>query len=92
MDFCVVYACENPRNFWMPEPIFIKLSMYIMAPEPISMVYLTNPFHQSVCVCIPPIVARQRLGKQVSAATNTRNNKIIVGRVCLWVYVSPYRY
>jgi hypothetical protein len=35
--------------------------------------------------CIPPFIARQRLGKHVPAATNTRKNKIIVGHVCLWV-------
>jgi hypothetical protein len=32
-----------------------------------------------VCVCIPPIVARQRLGR--SGNEYTRNNRIIVGRV-----------
>jgi hypothetical protein len=32
-------------------------------------------------MCNPPIVARQRLGKQVSAATNTRKNRKVVGRV-----------
>jgi hypothetical protein len=26
-------------NFWMYEPIFIKLGMYIIAPKPISMAY-----------------------------------------------------
>jgi hypothetical protein len=31
--------------------------------------------------CIPPFVARQRLGKHVPAATNTRNNRRIFGRV-----------
>jgi hypothetical protein len=32
-----------------------------------------------------PIVARQRLDKHVLAKTNTRSNKMSVGRVCLWV-------
>jgi hypothetical protein len=27
----------------MPEPIFMKLGMYIMAPEPISTAYFRNP-------------------------------------------------
>jgi hypothetical protein len=36
-------------------------------------------------VCIPPIVAGQRLGSTVPAVTNTLNNRRIVGRVCLWV-------
>jgi hypothetical protein len=50
-------------NFWIPKPIFMKLGMYVMAPEPISMAYFTNPSHQSVCLCIPRMVARKRLGK-----------------------------
>jgi hypothetical protein len=48
----------------MPEPIFMKPGMYIMAPEPISTAYFINPSHQSVCLYVySPIVARQRLGK-----------------------------
>jgi hypothetical protein len=44
--------------------------MYIMAPEPISTVYFINSSH--LCVYVhPPIVHRQRLGKNVTAATNT---------------------
>jgi hypothetical protein len=35
--------------------------------------------------CFSPVIARQRPGKHVPAATNTRNNKRIAGRVCLWV-------
>jgi hypothetical protein len=46
--------------------------MYIMAPEPVSTAYYINPSHQSVCIYVYPlIVARQRLGKKVTAATNT---------------------
>jgi hypothetical protein len=47
-------------NFWMPEPIFMKLGMCIMAPEPISTVYFINPFHQSVCLYLypPPSLSR----------------------------------
>jgi hypothetical protein len=56
----------------MAEPIFMKLGMYIMAPEPIPTAYFINPSHQSVCLYVyPPIVAKQRLGKNVTAATNT---------------------
>jgi hypothetical protein len=52
--------------------IFIKLGMYIMAPEPISMAYFINPSHQSVCLYVyPPIIARQQLGKNISRAMNT---------------------
>jgi hypothetical protein len=62
-------------NFRMAEPVF----MYITAPKPISAVYFINPFHQSVCLyvypilwllrkgsvkCIPPFVAKQRLSSK----------------------------
>jgi hypothetical protein len=36
----------------MPEPIFIKLGLYIMAPEPMSTAYFINPSHQSVCLYV----------------------------------------
>jgi hypothetical protein len=95
------YVSVNPPvNFGMNEPIFNKLGICIMAPEPISMAYFINPSYQSVCLCILHIVARQRLGKciplfgttqrigrHVSESTNARNNWRIVGRVCLWVCV-----
>jgi hypothetical protein len=32
-------------------------------------------------MCIPPIIAKQRLGKHVPAATNTRINRKIVGHI-----------
>jgi hypothetical protein len=42
--------------------------MYIMAPEPILMVYFINHFHKSVCLYVyPTIVARQRLCRHVPA-------------------------
>jgi hypothetical protein len=51
-----VYApYHHPR---IPEPVFMKLGMYVMAPEPNTTVYFINPFHPSVCLC-PRIVARQ---------------------------------
>jgi hypothetical protein len=54
----------------MPEPMFIKLGMCIMAPEPISMAYFINPSHQSVCLHMYPLIsAKQRLGENV---TDTR--------------------
>jgi hypothetical protein len=59
----------------------LLFGMYIMASEPISVAYLINPSHQSVCMYVyPSIVARQELGKHVLAVTNTRNNRT-VGRV-----------
>jgi hypothetical protein len=55
----------------MPEPIFMKLGMYIMSPDPISMVYFINPSDQSVCLyAYPYVVAGQRL-RIVTIATNT---------------------
>jgi hypothetical protein len=57
----------------LPEPIFMKLSMYIMAPEPISKAFLINPSYHFMCLHVYPFtVARQRLGKNVAAATNTQ--------------------
>jgi hypothetical protein len=68
------------------EPIFMKLGMYIMATVPISTACFINPSHHSVYVCmyIPCFTARQRLGKHVPAPANSRNNRRIVERVCLW--------
>jgi hypothetical protein len=67
-----MFVNSRPVNFWMPEPNFMKLGMYITAPEPILTTYFINPSHQSVCLYVhPSIVVRQRLGKNVTAATNT---------------------
>jgi hypothetical protein len=44
--------------------------MYIAAPEPILTAHLINPSHQSVSLCVSPIVARQRLSKNVTAENN----------------------
>jgi hypothetical protein len=50
-----------------------------MALALISAAYFINPSRQSVFLYVyPTIVARQRLGKNVSATTNTRNNRIAV--------------
>jgi hypothetical protein len=77
----------------------MKVGMHIMAPEPISMALL-HKYLTLVCVpvclpqlsllgkgsvkCIPALVDRQWLGTQVPAATNTRNNGRIVGRVIFY--------
>jgi hypothetical protein len=72
MTMLSVCLCIPSINFRMPEPIFMKLDMYIVAPEPISMVYFINPSHQPVCLYVyPHIIARQRLDKNVTTATNT---------------------
>jgi hypothetical protein len=52
----------------MAEQMFMKLGMYIMAAEPISTAYFINTSHLYV---YPRTVARQRLGKNVTAATKT---------------------
>jgi hypothetical protein len=66
----------------MPEQIFTELGMYIMASEPISTAYFINPCHQSM---YPPIVARQRLGKNFTAATNTHATvEELFGRVVFY--------
>jgi hypothetical protein len=51
---CCLYI--PPINFWVPEPVFTKLDVYIMAPEPISAAYFINPSHQSVCLYILSLV------------------------------------
>jgi hypothetical protein len=73
---CCVCELPRPIHFWMPEPIFMKLGMYIIAT-----VYFVNPSHQSMCLYVyHPVVAKQRLGKNVTAVINKGNNRII-GRV-----------
>jgi hypothetical protein len=45
--------------------------MRIITLEPVLRAYFTNRSHQSVSIHVSPIVARERLGKNVTAATNT---------------------
>jgi hypothetical protein len=47
---CLCVCVYPPINFWMPEPIFMKLGTYITAPEPISKASLKNPSHHFVCI------------------------------------------
>jgi hypothetical protein len=55
----------------MPGPIYMNLGMYTMAPEPISTAYFVSPSHQPVGLYVyPAVVARQRLGKNFTAASN----------------------
>jgi imidazoleglycerol phosphate synthase glutamine amidotransferase subunit HisH len=62
----------------MPEPVFMKLGMYIMAPEPIITVYFIHFSYKSVSVCVSHIVARQRFDKSFTAAIT---RAAIVGRI-----------
>jgi hypothetical protein len=63
---------------WIPppqsKPIFIKLCIYIMTTEPISMAYFINLSHQSVCAYVyAPTVTRQRLCKNITVEMNTHS-------------------
>jgi hypothetical protein len=70
---CCLCIHVSPHQLWMVELICMKLGMCIMAPEPISTTHFINPSHQSVCIYVyPPIVARQRLGKNGTAPTDTQ--------------------
>jgi hypothetical protein len=76
VGLCDLHALRvsSPINFWMAGPIFLKFGMYIMIPDFISTADFINPSHQSVCLLLyvySPIVARQRLPKNFTAATNT---------------------
>jgi hypothetical protein len=54
---CLCVCLRNPpppANFWMAEPISMKLGTYIMAPEPISTAYFIKPAYQSVCLHVYP--------------------------------------
>jgi hypothetical protein len=46
----------NPplKKLFVPEPVFMKLGMYVMTLKTISMAYFINPSHQSVCLYVPP--------------------------------------
>jgi hypothetical protein len=70
---CSVCVCASPHiKFRMSEQSFMKPGIYIMVPEPILTMYFINPTNQSVCLYLyPSIVALQRFGKNVTAATNT---------------------
>jgi hypothetical protein len=83
-----VCVCESPLLTFKRPNQSIWNFVCIHAPEHISVAYLINPFHQSVCMCMRSIVARRWLGKHVPAATNTRNSMRIVGRLCLCILLS----
>jgi hypothetical protein len=50
VNICMLQICFWITYFWMPEPIIMKLGMYIMASEHISTGYFINSSHQSVCL------------------------------------------
>jgi hypothetical protein len=66
----------------------MKLGTYIIAPDPVLVAYLINSSHQSVfCMCMQGSVKCTFLSllgsylTHVPAATNTCNDRRIVGRV-----------
>jgi hypothetical protein len=88
VDLWILHAvCASPTiNFWMPEPIFMKLGVYIhiTVPKPISTAHFINPSQQSVCLYVHPLsllgknplnVARQWLGKNVTMTMNTHTTE-----------------
>jgi hypothetical protein len=57
----------------MTEPIFMKLGISIMAPEPIETKYFKIPSLQSVCLYVIPLpLLANGFGKNVTAAMNTQ--------------------
>jgi hypothetical protein len=77
--------CISHINFWMPEPISMKLRMYIIAPESISDAYFLNP-STSLCVymCIPSPILMLDNG---SINTLLRQQRIVGGVVFSAVHV-----
>jgi hypothetical protein len=53
---CCLYVCAPifpSINFWMAEPVFMKLRICGMAPESISTAHLINPSnHSFVSACV----------------------------------------
>jgi hypothetical protein len=41
-----------PINFWISEPVFMKLGLYVMATEPVSTSYFINPSNQSLSIYV----------------------------------------
>jgi hypothetical protein len=86
----------------MSEPIFIRLGIYVVVPEPISVAYFINPPNQPVCLCMyPPNVAKKRFGKVYVSIFSWLGNCLVntflrgectlcnnVVRVYLWVCVT----
>jgi hypothetical protein len=72
-----LYVCP-PMNFWM-----MKLGMYILAAEHISLLYFINPSHQY----IPTFLMLLGNGSVniVPLGRNTCNNRKIVGHIIFFV-------
>jgi hypothetical protein len=58
----------------------MQLGTYIMASDPILTVYFIKFSHRSVCLYVYPfIVARQKIAKNVTLATNTLTIEELLG-------------
>jgi hypothetical protein len=64
-------------DFWLPEPVFMKLGMCIMLTEPISTAYFRNPSHQSVCLYMYPqsLLGNVSVKKRYPGKEYTHNNR-----------------
>jgi hypothetical protein len=80
---CYLWIPPPPTNFWLPELIFIKFGLYIMAPEPISAAYFINPSHRSVYLYVS-LLSLQGNG---SANTFLRQRIIVTIEELLDAYV-----
>jgi hypothetical protein len=62
----------------MAEPFFMKLSMYIMALEPILSAYFINPSHQScMSMCIPLLLLGNESVKYLGNEYTCNNKRIV---------------
>jgi hypothetical protein len=76
----VVCLCIPPIDFWMPEPIFMKIDTYIMPNGHLN--GLLHKFLPPVCVCI--YIPLELLGNGSVKTLQRqwiRNNRKFVGRV-----------
>jgi hypothetical protein len=65
----MLFVPESPLYQLSNEPVLMKLGMYIIVLQPMSMAYYINTSYQSVCLYA--YVARQRHGETFTAVTNT---------------------
>jgi hypothetical protein len=82
-----VLLCIPPINFIMPELIFMKLGMHIMAPEPISTAHFMNPSYQSVPMCV--LLGNGSVKTLPPQRIHSRNRKIVTLDVFYAVRVVP---
>jgi hypothetical protein len=80
---CLCVCESHDNNFWMPDSIFMKLDMYIMALEPISTAYFINPSRQALCLCILLFLSNGS-AKRYRRNEYTRNNTRIVGGIVFY--------